>query len=81
MEVEGRPLMRAYSIASPNYEDHLEFFSIKAPGGALTSRLQHVRPDDELLIGRKPVGTLVLRDLKPGENSTCSPPAPAWRRS
>jgi ferredoxin--NADP+ reductase len=60
--------MRAYSIASPNYEDHLEFFSIKAPGGALTSRLQHVRPNDELLIGRKPVGTLVLRDLKDGEN-------------
>ncbi|MDB5395231.1 MAG: ferredoxin--NADP(+) reductase [Rhodospirillales bacterium] len=68
LEVEGRPLMRAYSIASPNYEDHLEFFSIKAPNGALTSRLQHVRPDDELLIGRKPVGTLVLRDLRPGEN-------------
>jgi ferredoxin--NADP+ reductase len=68
MEVEGKPLMRAYSIASPNYEDHLEFFSIKAPGGALTSRLQHVRPNDELLIGRKPVGTLVLRDLKDGEN-------------
>jgi ferredoxin--NADP+ reductase len=68
MEVEGRPLMRAYSIASPNYEDHLEFFSIKAPGGALTSRLQHVKPDDALLIGRKPVGTLVVRDLKEGEN-------------
>jgi ferredoxin--NADP+ reductase len=67
LEVEGKPLMRAYSIASPNYEDHLEFFSIKAPGGALTSRLQHVRPDDQLLIGRKPVGTLVVRDLKEGE--------------
>jgi ferredoxin--NADP+ reductase len=68
LEVEGKPLMRAYSIASPNYEDHLEFFSIKAPGGALTSRLQHVKPDDALLIGRKPVGTLVVRDLKDGEN-------------
>jgi ferredoxin--NADP+ reductase len=68
LEVEGKPLMRAYSIASPNYEDHLEFFSIKAPGGALTSRLQHVKPDDALLIGRKPVGTLVVRDLKEGEN-------------
>jgi ferredoxin--NADP+ reductase len=67
LEVEGKPLMRAYSIASPNYEDHLEFFSIKAPGGALTSRLQHVKPDDALLIGRKPVGTLVVRDLKEGE--------------
>jgi ferredoxin--NADP+ reductase len=68
MEVEGKPLMRAYSIASPNYEDHLEFFSIKAPDGALTSRLQHLQPNDELLIGRKPVGTLVVRDLKPGKN-------------
>ncbi len=68
LEVEGKPLMRAYSIASPNYEDYLEFFSIKVADGALTSRLQHIQPDDELLIGRKPVGTLVLRDLLPGEN-------------
>jgi ferredoxin--NADP+ reductase len=67
LEVEGKPLMRAYSIASPNYEDHLEFFSIKVADGPLTSRLQHVKPNDELLIGRKPVGTLVLRDLKPGQ--------------
>jgi ferredoxin--NADP+ reductase len=67
LEVEGKPLMRAYSIASPNYEDHLEFFSIKVADGPLTSRLQHVKPGGELLIGRKPVGTLVLRDLKPGK--------------
>src|SRR6202012_4803417 len=59
---------RAYSIASANYEDHLEFFSIKVQDGPLTSRLQHLQPHDELLIGRKPVGTLVLRDLKPGKN-------------
>ena len=68
IEVEGRPLMRAYSIASPNYEDHLEFFSIKVSDGPLTSRLQHVGPGDDLLISRKPVGTLVVRDLRPGAN-------------
>jgi ferredoxin--NADP+ reductase len=68
LEVEGRPLMRAYSIASANYEDHLEFFSIKVQDGPLTSRLQHLKANDNILIGRKPVGTLVLRDLKPGQN-------------
>ncbi|MBK1680865.1 ferredoxin--NADP reductase [Rhodocyclus tenuis] len=67
LEVNGRPLLRAYSIASPNYEEHLEFFSIKVPDGPLTSRLQHLKPDDQLLISRKPTGTLVLRDLKPGK--------------
>jgi ferredoxin--NADP+ reductase len=68
LEVAGRPLLRAYSIASANYEDHLEFFSIKVADGALTSRLQHVRPGDTVLVGRKPVGTLVLDDLRPGRN-------------
>ena len=66
LEVEGRPLLRAYSIASANYEDLLEFFSIKVPNGPLTSRLQHIRPGDEILVGRKPVGTLLLQDLRPG---------------
>ena len=66
LEVNGRPLLRAYSIASANHEDHLEFFSIKVPDGPLTSRLQHLRPGDSLLLSRKPTGTLVLRDLKPG---------------
>jgi ferredoxin--NADP+ reductase len=66
LPLEGRPLLRAYSIASPNYEEHLEFLSIKVPDGPLTSRLQHVRPGDEVLISRKPTGTLVLHDLKPG---------------
>jgi ferredoxin/flavodoxin---NADP+ reductase len=61
-----RPLLRAYSIASANHEETLEFLSIKVPGGPLTSRLQHVRPGDELLVSRKPTGTLVLSDLKPG---------------
>ena len=67
LEVNGRPLMRAYSIASANYEEHLEFFSIKVQDGPLTSRLQHLKPGDELLVSRKPTGTLVLRDLKPGK--------------
>lgn len=66
MEVEGKPLMRAYSIASANYEDHLEFFSIKVQDGPLTSRLQHLKVGDPLFISKKPTGTLVLRDLKPG---------------
>ena len=66
MEVAGKPLMRAYSIASANYEEHMEFFSIKVQDGPLTSRLQHLKPGDPLLISKKPTGTLVLRDLKPG---------------
>ena len=53
LEVEGRPLLRAYSIASANWEEQLEFFSIKVPDGPLTSRLQHVRPGDSILVGRK----------------------------
>ncbi|MBS0578736.1 MAG: ferredoxin--NADP reductase [Proteobacteria bacterium] len=62
----GRPLLRAYSIASANHEEHLEFLSIKVPGGPLTSRLQHIRSGDEVLISRKPTGTLLLADLNPG---------------
>ena len=68
LEVEGRPLMRAYSIASPNYEEHLEFFSIKVPDGPLTSRLQHLKEGDSLMVSRKPTGTLVLDDLLPGKH-------------
>lgn len=68
LQVEGRPLMRAYSIASPNYEEHLEFFSIKVPNGPLTSRLQHLQPGDELMVSRKPTGTLILGDLLPGKH-------------
>lgn len=61
-----RPLLRAYSIASANHEEHLEFLSIKVPDGPLTSRLQHVQPGDEVLVSRKPTGTLLLSDLRPG---------------
>ncbi|MCC8987494.1 MAG: ferredoxin--NADP reductase [Candidatus Contendobacter sp.] len=66
LEVDGRPLMRAYSIASANYEEHLEFLSIKVHSGPLTSRLQHLKEGDPLLVSRKPVGTLVIDDLLPG---------------
>jgi len=68
LEVEGKPLLRAYSIASPNYADELEFLSIKVEDGPLTSRLQHIREGDTVLVGRKPVGSLVLTDLHPGRN-------------
>ncbi len=68
LEVEGRPLMRAYSIASANYEEELEFFSIKVQNGPLTSRLQHLQVGDPLLVSRKPTGTLVLHDLLPGKH-------------
>jgi ferredoxin--NADP+ reductase len=61
-----RPVLRAYSIASANHEEHLEFLSIKVPGGPLTSRLQHIQSGDEVLVSRKPTGTLLLSDLNPG---------------
>jgi len=63
-----KPLMRAYSIASANWEEQLEFFSIKVADGPLTSRLQHIQPGDTILIGRKPTGTLLISDLHPGRN-------------
>jgi ferredoxin--NADP+ reductase len=68
LQAEGKPLLRAYSIASPNYEEHLEFFSIKVPNGPLTSRLQHLEVGQDVLVSRKPTGTLVLHDLKPGKH-------------
>ena len=68
LEVEGKPLLRAYSIASANWEEQLEFFSIKVADGPLTSRLQHIQPGDTVLIGRKPTGTLLIHDLHPGRN-------------
>src|SRR6201993_2003242 len=68
LEIDGRPLLRAYSIASANYEEELEFFSIKVQDGPLTSLLQKIKPGDSILVSRKPVGTLVLADLKPGKH-------------
>jgi ferredoxin/flavodoxin---NADP+ reductase len=67
LEVEGRPLLRAFSMASANYDEHLEFYSIKIPDGALTSRLQHIEPGSEVLVGRKPTGTLLIDNLLPGK--------------
>jgi len=66
--VDGKPLMRAYSIASANYDEFLEFFSIKVAHGPLTSRLQHLRVGDEVLVSRKATGTLTLHDLSPGKH-------------
>jgi len=62
----GKPLLRAYSIASPAWDDELEFYSIKVPDGPLTSRLQHIAPGDQIILRPKPVGTLVLDALRPG---------------
>jgi ferredoxin--NADP+ reductase len=66
LQVDGRPLLRAYSMVSAHWEDHLEFLSIKVQDGPLTSRLQHILPGDTVLIGRKPVGTLLSESLLPG---------------
>ncbi len=67
LSVGDRPLLRAYSIASANHEEHLEFLSIKVPQGPLTSRLQRIQAGDDILISRKPTGTLLLHDLRPGK--------------
>ncbi len=67
LEVDGKPLMRAYSMVNASYEDHLEFLSIKVPDGPLTSRLQHIRPGDRILVNRKTTGTLVVDNLLPGK--------------
>lgn len=68
LEVEGRPLLRAYSLASANYEEDLEFLSIKVQNGPLTSRLQHLKVGDKVLVGRKATGTLIQDNLTPGKN-------------
>ena len=63
----GKPLLRAYSIASPAWDDELEFYSIKVQDGPLTSRLQHIEPGDQIILRPKPVGTLVHDALLPGK--------------
>ncbi|MBI5132437.1 MAG: ferredoxin--NADP reductase [Rhodopseudomonas palustris] len=68
IKVDGRPLLRAYSVASPNYEETLEFYSIKVPNGPLTSRLQHLKEGDTIIVGRKATGTLVIDNLREGKN-------------
>jgi ferredoxin--NADP+ reductase len=67
LKVEGKPLLRAYSIVSANYEEHLEFLSIKVPDGPLTSRLQHIQVGDTIIVGKKPTGTLLCDYLLPGK--------------
>ncbi len=67
LKVNNKPLLRAYSIVSANYEEHLEFLSIKVPDGPLTSRLQHIQVGDTIIVGRKPTGTLVIDYLLPGK--------------
>jgi ferredoxin--NADP+ reductase len=67
LRVNEKPLLRAYSIASANYEEHLEFLSIKVEDGPLTSRLQHIQPGDKIIVGRKPTGTLLIDYLRPGK--------------
>ena len=67
LDDNGKPLLRAYSIASPSWDEELEFYSIKVPDGPLTSRLQHIRPGDQIILRPKPVGTLVLDALLPGK--------------
>src|ERR1700712_4524605 len=66
--VNGKPLLRAYSVASAHYEEELEFFSIKVQDGPLTSRLQHLKEGDSIMVSRKPTGTLVLDNLAPGKH-------------
>ncbi len=65
--VEGKPIYRAYSIASPAWDEELEFFSIKVPDGPLTQHLQKIKPGDQVLMRKKPTGTLVLDALTPGK--------------
>src|SRR6202044_2187776 len=67
LEVDGRPLLRAYSMASANHEEELEFFSIKVADGPLTSRLQKIKEGDTILVGRKATGTLIADNLFPGK--------------
>lgn len=67
LRVDNKPLLRAYSIVSANYEEHLEFLSIKVPDGPLTSRLQNIKVGDTIVVGRKPTGTLVTDYLLPGK--------------
>ncbi|UDL95983.1 MULTISPECIES: ferredoxin--NADP reductase [Lichenihabitans] len=68
IKVDGKPLLRAYSVASANYESELEFLSIKVPEGPLTSRLQHLKVGDQVIVGRKATGTLVIDNLMSGRN-------------
>src|SRR6201985_2678190 len=79
LEVEGRPLLRAYSMASANHEEELEFFSIKVQDGPLTSKLQKIKEGDTILVGRKATGTLITDNLIPGKRLMLLSPGTAPR--
>jgi len=81
LKVDGKPLLRAYSIVSPNWAEHLEFLSIKVQDGPLTSRLQHIQPGDTIIVGRKPTARCSLITCCLASACTCWAPALAWRRS
>ena len=81
LPVEGKPLLRAYSVVSPNYAETLEFLSIKVQDGPLTSRLRRVSPGDPLYVGLKASGTLLTDNLRPGGGCISCRRAPGWRRS
>lgn len=66
LQGEKKPILRAYSVASPTWDEELEFYSIKAPGGALTTMLKEIKVGDRVLVGKKPTGTLVADALRPG---------------
>ena len=68
LEVDGKPLLRAYQVASPYYKEHLEWFSINVPNSPLTSRFRHIKVGDEIIINTKAVGTLVMNNLKSERN-------------
>ena len=68
LEINGKPLLRAYSVASANYEEQLGFLSIKVADGPLTSRLQNIKVGDSVIVSRKATGTLVIDNLDPGRN-------------
>ncbi|HYK48541.1 MAG TPA: ferredoxin--NADP reductase [Terriglobales bacterium] len=68
LPINERPLLRAYSVASANYVENLDFFSIKVPDGPLTSRLQYLKEGDSVIVGRKATGTLVIDNLRQGRN-------------
>src|SRR5207244_7373452 len=68
LKVGEKPLLRAYSVASANYEDRLEFSSIKVQDGPLTSRLQHLRVGDHIIVSRKATGTLVIDTIESRRN-------------
>ncbi len=67
LPVDGKPLLRAYSITSPAWDEKLSFYSIKVQDGPLTSRLQHIEAGDKVLVRPRPTGTLVLDALRPGK--------------